>query len=699
MGRTWFKLAGLTRFARLLSTEARKAALVFLVALVAGLFGAPPMLVLAIALVGVLLAAWAVRRRGAELAGPMFFYDVVRLARRGRSTLLRCTYALLLLVGLYCIYWERFPVAAEFRDLFHVQPSMKLEELARFGGTFATSIFALQSAAVVLLTPAYVSGAIAEEKERRTLELLFTTHLTDREIVLGKLFGRLMHLLGVALVGLPILMTLQVWGGVEPLLPIVGFIVTLLTLLSIGGVCIRCSVAFRDSFTALVVSYMIILPVVLVGVLTPGCFFSSPVAFMMSVEMYLGAGNFHQLFWSVTQYDTGDVTLGTLTIIALLLAYAVPHALIAFFCIITAVRSLRGPASEPTPHLKSWLRDRDPVRNKTKEQPARPFGSPILTGGWDPLPEPPEERRPLLLPIPDRLRIPVTDAPLFWKEVYHRAHEWTFLSFWKVFLPSVGVLAVFLLLVFTLVTILDLRTRTEAEFGQILREIAARIVNPAIRVLGMILAGAWCAGAAWRTASCITREREGRTLGALLTLPLERSEILRAKWCGGLLRLRWLGYVLAALWCAGVFCGALHPVAALLLAAAVAVHLSFLTVLAVNLSLASRNTFWANFNMTLMLLLTFAGAWVGMAYYEVFFGGSYTAPGSWWEHFYQVGLNPLWTWWYLGFNWEEFQQEAFGPEGGWHGPLGATLAGVGAFAALTGVLWLEAQRTFNKLGA
>src|SRR5262249_40896800 len=59
--------AKLVRWARLLSPEARNAALIFLVALVAGLFGAPPMVVMAIALVGVLLAAWAVRRRGAEL--------------------------------------------------------------------------------------------------------------------------------------------------------------------------------------------------------------------------------------------------------------------------------------------------------------------------------------------------------------------------------------------------------------------------------------------------------------------------------------------------------------------------------------------------------------------------------------------------------------------------------------------------------
>ena len=53
-----------------------------------------------------------------------------------------------------------------------------------------------------------------EEKERDTLRLLFTTPLLDREIVLGKLLGRLTHLGTVILAGLPILSLIPIWGGV-----------------------------------------------------------------------------------------------------------------------------------------------------------------------------------------------------------------------------------------------------------------------------------------------------------------------------------------------------------------------------------------------------------------------------------------------------------------------------------------------------
>src|SRR5262249_54324928 len=298
----------LIRLAGLVSPEVRNAGVVLLIGLVAVLLHAPAVAT-ATALVGLLLAAWAVRQRGAELAGPIFFYDLMRLARRGRSTLLRCAYALLLLIGLYCVYWNRFPVEAEFRNLFHMQPKIRLDELAYFAGTFATAIFALQSAAVIVLTPAYVSGAITEEKERRTLELLFTTHLTDRQIGLVRLFGRLMPLGGVVRAGLLIFMALQVRGGVEPLLPIAGFFVTLVTLFSVGGICIYCSVAYKDSFTALVVSYLIVVPVAGIGAFIPGCFISSPLAFMMSLEMELGAGTFYQLIWPIRP---ADPTMGPL---------------------------------------------------------------------------------------------------------------------------------------------------------------------------------------------------------------------------------------------------------------------------------------------------------------------------------------------------------------------------------------------------
>jgi ABC-type transport system involved in multi-copper enzyme maturation permease subunit len=683
--------------------EVHMAALIFTIALATALLRAPAVAVTTM-LLGLLLGAWVVRKRGAEAVGPMFFYDLMRLARRGRSTLLRCTYALLLLGCLYLIYMNRFPIEAAFQNLFRLRPKMRLEDLAEFAGTFATGIFALQSAAVLVLTPAYVSGAIAEEKERRTLELLFTTHLTDREIVLGKLFGRLMHLFGVVLAGLPILMALQVWGGVEPLLPIAGFFVTVVTLLSVGAICIYCSVVCQTSFTALVASYLIVVPISVIGVVSPCCFFSSPVAFMMTLEMQLGAGQFNQFFWPMGA-SAGPLSMmgGILTVIAMTLIYTIPHLLIALFCCWSAVGNLRNVGSMPPPGRRLLPMPFDagevPTRDPNLDDGGSDDWRPINLG-WDPVDISGPQPVRVLEPNPLRPRYIISEKPLLWKEAYHSAVKWTHLSFWQMYLPSLAIIALFTFALIALISLGDWMQDTHKPFLHSVRTCVNSAVNALMRALCILLAIGWCVAAAWRIGSSITREREGRTLGALLTLPVERYAVLRAKWLGGILRWRWLGILLLALWTVALLCGAFHPIAGLLLAAAVATHLAFLASIGVNMSLISRTTMWANFNTSLVLLLVFAGSWISLAYYEVFFGGSFSPYGpDWWNDFYEVGLNPIRTWWYLGQNWEEFPIEAWGEEGGLRGTMGATLAGVGVYAALAVLFWFAARWEFRKVDA
>src|SRR6266852_5458437 len=56
------------------------------------------------------LACWAIgTQRGIALLGPLFWYDLARLARRQRTTLLRCTYGLLLLGWLAYTVQDQFP--------------------------------------------------------------------------------------------------------------------------------------------------------------------------------------------------------------------------------------------------------------------------------------------------------------------------------------------------------------------------------------------------------------------------------------------------------------------------------------------------------------------------------------------------------------------------------------------------------------
>src|SRR5207245_9325864 len=131
-----------------------------------------------------------------------------------------------------------------FNQIFR-PPTTSIPAWADFARGYGVVLLSLQAAAVLLLTPAYLAGAFAEEKERRTLDLLFITELRDRELVLGKLFGRLLHLAIILLVALPIFSLTRLWGGVDDNMLLAGFAVSAMTLLSVGSLSMLCSVLFR----------------------------------------------------------------------------------------------------------------------------------------------------------------------------------------------------------------------------------------------------------------------------------------------------------------------------------------------------------------------------------------------------------------------------------------------------------------------
>src|SRR5262249_2671439 len=111
-------------------------------------------------------------------------------------------------------------------------------------------------AVIVLLTPGVTAGAVAEEKERRTLDCLLTTQLRGHEIVLGKLVARLAYMVLLVLAALPVLILLFVLGGISPLLIVDGFDVSLVTLLSIACLSIFNSVLAAKPRTAIFATYI-----------------------------------------------------------------------------------------------------------------------------------------------------------------------------------------------------------------------------------------------------------------------------------------------------------------------------------------------------------------------------------------------------------------------------------------------------------
>jgi ABC-type transport system involved in multi-copper enzyme maturation permease subunit len=202
--------------------------------------------------------------------GPLYYYELVRLARKGRTIVLRCAYALVLLVTLFFAYRNHFPNYDAVGDPFAAEV-VKGPYLARLAHDFVLAVLVVQTIALFVLTPTYLAGAVAGERERGTLDLLFTTHLTDREIVFGKLAARVTHVGGIFLAGLPLLAATQLWGGVDFFALLAAFAAAGLNILAVGSVSVHCSTTARTTGEALAAAYVWI--VLYLGVLLVACIY------------------------------------------------------------------------------------------------------------------------------------------------------------------------------------------------------------------------------------------------------------------------------------------------------------------------------------------------------------------------------------------------------------------------------------------
>jgi ABC-type transport system involved in multi-copper enzyme maturation permease subunit len=89
-----------------------------------------------------------------------------------------------------------------------------MKELATRGaGAFSVVSFG-QIGLICILTPIFMAGAIVQEASPRTWDILLTTPLSNLQIVLGNLFGRLFFVLALLLSTLPLFVLTQFFGGV-----------------------------------------------------------------------------------------------------------------------------------------------------------------------------------------------------------------------------------------------------------------------------------------------------------------------------------------------------------------------------------------------------------------------------------------------------------------------------------------------------
>jgi ABC-type transport system involved in multi-copper enzyme maturation permease subunit len=166
--------------------------------------------------------------------GPVFVIEMRAAARRWQTYALRAGFVAALLAAFFVVWW----VETRFEN------SVSVRDLARVGERFYYGLIGTQLALLLLAAPAATAGAISEDRARGGLLHMLVTDLTDAEIVLGKLFGRLAPVLGLMACGLPVPGLVALLGGIDPEALFGAYLVTA------GATILACAVALTVSVWA-----------------------------------------------------------------------------------------------------------------------------------------------------------------------------------------------------------------------------------------------------------------------------------------------------------------------------------------------------------------------------------------------------------------------------------------------------------------
>lgn len=119
---------------------------------------------------------------------------------------------------------------------------------------------------VALVAPTFASGSITGEKERKTYEMLLASPLEPMTILVGKLFSSLSFLVLLIISSLPLMILCYLLGGILLSEVVRAYLVLILAAGTFGLLSVACSSFFSRTSSALVVSYLVVLPLALLCV-------------------------------------------------------------------------------------------------------------------------------------------------------------------------------------------------------------------------------------------------------------------------------------------------------------------------------------------------------------------------------------------------------------------------------------------------
>jgi ABC-type transport system involved in multi-copper enzyme maturation permease subunit len=182
------------------------------------------------------------------LTGPIFDKELRVSSRRRRNYVLRFAYLALLTIFLVLFWLEAVP----YRGASGAYLSSRM---ARAGQTIIMFIIWFQFCVTQLVAVIMLSNSISDEIYHRTLGLLMTTPISSFQVVMGKLFSKLLQLVLLLAISLPLLAVVRVFGGVPWDYVISSLCMTLTTVIFVGSLSLFFSIFSRRSYVVIIITF------------------------------------------------------------------------------------------------------------------------------------------------------------------------------------------------------------------------------------------------------------------------------------------------------------------------------------------------------------------------------------------------------------------------------------------------------------
>jgi ABC-type transport system involved in multi-copper enzyme maturation permease subunit len=429
------------------------------------------------------------------LPGPIYRVELVSVARRRRYFFLRVLYAVVILLLLWATYSSSY-------YMHQAGGAQSIQHSATLAASFFMSFTWLQMLAILFVGPAMAAGTIASERERRTIEYLFATDLSNAEIVLGKTLARLTLLGQFVLVGLPILFIFRLMGGIPAQALLATFLSAAGTAFMLTGISIVISVWTPKARDAVGRVYLVLIAL-----------FSLPALLYLFIRLQIfGAGLVSQTLGQLADWlllinplNTTMNAMGRASAIGFGLDITMILESVGMQCLVGAACLGLATFAVRRVHLA------ETTRTAEKHVKTR-----------------------------DRKRRPVGDHAMLWKEMFSSASAsklgrigWAALL---TLLVAIGVFSIWMLV----------ESLNSANNWQHNNYFEYLVMLTGYLGCGMLLL------LAARSAGLLSQEKERDTWVTLLSTPLSGKEIIFGKLCGNIYHAKWFLVVLLFGWILGL---------------------------------------------------------------------------------------------------------------------------------------------------